>query len=238
VLSLIGSRGTVLFSNRVPGVYAPVFAQDGVTGLAGQRYLAQLYAGLDEDALVPVGPAAPFREEPAVGYWSSTDTIRYIPWVTGGQSVWVQVRTWETGLGSTFEETAAKGGTAGKSELLRVTPGGIGIFPSVPVNLTGLKSFNLRPAALPQSASSPDLESNERVELSPTLLGPELRFEGQAETCGFFLLENSTDLILWSELITFQSSTAEIQFTRFRSEPRWEFYRVRELSGFQASGKP
>ena len=120
VLSLRRPGGAIFFSNRTSEIDAPVMAEDGVTKLSGEQYLAQLYAGVAADTLFPVGPAAPFRDEPAAGYWSlGPDGIRTIPWIGAAQPVFVQVRAWEAGLGSTYEETVAKGGAIGSSELLR-----------------------------------------------------------------------------------------------------------------------
>ncbi|MCZ7636635.1 MAG: chitobiase/beta-hexosaminidase C-terminal domain-containing protein [Verrucomicrobia bacterium] len=61
--------GTVVLDNRVmDALDAPVLDADGVTRLAGPDFFAQLYAGIDAGALVPVGPVVPFLPGGGAGY--------------------------------------------------------------------------------------------------------------------------------------------------------------------------
>ncbi len=202
-----------------------------MTGLSGEQYLAQLYAGVAADALFPAGPATPFREEPAAGYWSlGPDGIRTIPWIGPAQPVFVQVRAWEAGLGSTFEETVAKGGAVGSSDLLRVVPGGFGSPPALPANLVGLRSFHL--SRTPVATASPlgtlasiDLEHG--LGLSLALTGSELRLEGTSSATGsFYLIQKSSDLVSWETVAALASADKRFVFSRYKSDAPWEFYRV------------
>jgi hypothetical protein len=59
---------------------------------------------------------------------------------------WLQVRAWDTTLGATYEEVAARGiGGYGESPVFRAQGGVWGGLPELPYPLIGLQSFQLRP---------------------------------------------------------------------------------------------
>ncbi|GEM_PF-1013779 len=141
-------QGTINFNNHLPaeGIDAPVFDIDGTTRLAGSIYMAELYAGPTPATLAPVGQPVPFRTGVGAGYWDAGTTAgRAVASVAPGATASVQIRVWQTIKGKTFEEAAAAGSKTGSSEILTLALGGVGQPPSLPVNLAGLKSFQLSP---------------------------------------------------------------------------------------------
>ncbi|MBM3883461.1 MAG: hypothetical protein FJ387_27775, partial [Verrucomicrobia bacterium] len=181
LLALSQAGGTVNFNNRVltAGIDAPVLDSDGMTRLAGPRFLAQLYAGPAPDRVEAVGPAVPFRDAGGAGYWSTAPNgLRNVRSVQPGEVAFVQVRAWEAGLATTFEGTRAAGGKAGVSELFSVRTGGAGDPPSLPADLVGLTSFSL--VALPVIVTPADdqlVMVGEDVVFEVTVRGSGLRYQ-------------------------------------------------------------
>jgi hypothetical protein len=135
---LIDFRNRFVVSLGVTNV-APVFDIDGVTPLSGDRYLAQLYAGSSLQMLRPVGRPAPFLTGLQAGLFESQ--IVTLPTVLPGGTAVTQVRVWESGQGTSYEEARALGGRFGRSEIVAVTAGG-GTVPPQP--LVSLKGFHLQ----------------------------------------------------------------------------------------------
>lgn len=157
VLLVNQSGGTVIFSNLSGSVNAPVLAADGVTPLSGAGYLAQLYAGANESALLPVGPAVPFLEGELAGYWSFAPTsVRSIPSVSAGQAAVVQARAWPVAAGPDFETALAANAEIGFSNTIQITTGGGGVPPSLPSEMTGLQGFQLGQSLPPTITQGPD----------------------------------------------------------------------------------
>lgn len=170
-IQLEPAGGAVTFGNLLPaaGIDAPVFEFDGLTRLAGATYFAQLYAGTTLESLTAVGPAVPFREGDAAGYWVAV--TRSIPSVPAGATALVQARAWKAGLAASFEETLVAGGLTGMSEILTVTTGG-GSAP--PADLVGLKSFKLGLPEGPlifQQPTGNSLPAGQRAELKVAARG-------------------------------------------------------------------
>ncbi len=143
VLDLVDLPGArVAFLNRMAGILdAPVLDADGTTRLAGPGFLAQLYAGPDAQSLAPIGPASPFQTAAGAGYWDPGKTyVRTVPGVTSGSNVFAQVRAWETGAGTTFEQAYAGGRKTGKSAVLELATDPDG---QSSAQLLGLLSFSL-----------------------------------------------------------------------------------------------
>ena len=156
VVNPIPEGATVAFSNRdsKSGLDAPVFDLDGTTRLAGDAFVAQLYAGRTADSLSPVGTAVPFQRGAQAGYWQvSADSWRAIPGVAPGGTAFVQVLVWERARGDTYEQALAAGGKVGGSDVFQVLTGGIGAPSPWPVILTGLRSFQL--GRIPQITTQP-----------------------------------------------------------------------------------
>lgn len=147
--------GTVFFANRNLGLEldAPVFDVDGTTRLAGDGFVAQLYAGPTAESLGPVGPPSPFRAGEGAGYFYS-DT-RSIPTVAPGAVAAIQVRAWALSAGATYEAAAASSGPHGASPTITVTTGNVGSPPSLPANLIGLASFRLQNTSAPSILVQP-----------------------------------------------------------------------------------
>lgn len=144
------AQGTVNFVNRITGTLdVPVFTDaTRTTRLAGPDFVAQLYFSATGAAgsYAPVtAAAAPFRTGAGAGYWNAgADATRTLTGIAGGASVWLQVRVWNSTLG-TYDAVFATGQNYGLSDAFQVTAGGGGTPPSVPVNLVGMTSFNVVP---------------------------------------------------------------------------------------------
>jgi len=138
-----------------------IFDSEG-TPLSGPRYNAELWGnGTDPSSLTPafeynaynrngrlVQVFAPFGTGSKAGYFRD-------PTYTGlgvfnpdvGDECWLQVRAWDTTLGETYEEVAAKNiGGYGESPIFK-TRGALPDAPNPvpPAPLFGLQSFQLRP---------------------------------------------------------------------------------------------
>ena len=157
VVSVLGSGGTVQFTNIVGNILAPVFDIDGVTPLSGAGFMAQLYAGPTLSDLAPVGPAVPFLTGDLAGFWSVDPSVtRAIPSVVPGSEAVVQARVWETSMGPSFEAALASGSKVGISLPLTIPTGGNGLPPSLPTEMTGLTSFQLTFDLPPTIITQPD----------------------------------------------------------------------------------
>jgi hypothetical protein len=235
MLSILQGGGTVIFSNRIlPEIDAPIFAEDGTTRLAGERYWAQLYGGASADALLPVGPAVPFRTAAAAGYWSALQpATRTIPTVAPGEVAVLQVRAWETGLGASFEQTVARGGATGMSATFSVITGGGGTPPTIPSNLNGLHSFRLARAAMPappQTASPIDASDNSgAVRPMLTVTGERIRLSFLAKAGAIYEMQHSSDLVDWRTGQSGFSIDGILSFEEARSGTSMQFYRVRQV---------
>lgn len=137
------AQGTINFNNFVGSIDAPVFNVDGVTRLAGNAFMAQLWAGPAAGSLAPIGAALPFFSlaSGGAGYIDSNAgaTDRSIGTVAPGAIAFVQVRAWSVATGADWNSA----GIRGQSSTLQITTGGAGNPPSLPADLTGLTSFNL-----------------------------------------------------------------------------------------------
>lgn len=132
-------------------VNAPVFDAQGEP-LSGPQYLAELWGGATADSLSPLldinqglrREMAPFVSP---GYFFSPAGSLSVLAVPPGGFAWLEVRVWDTRLGTTYEEVAALGiGGYGDSALFYAQ--GRDPFrepPELPGPLIGLQSFNLRP---------------------------------------------------------------------------------------------
>lgn len=149
--------GQASFSLNNVNVDAPVFDAGG-SPLYGADYLVELWGGSASDEL---SPALTFETSQRIiiavdyapGYFldsydgrSGTDDL-VIPSAPFGGYAWLEVRAWDARLGATYEEVESLGiGGYGESPLfyaLGSTPGQL--LPSIPADLVGLESFNLRP---------------------------------------------------------------------------------------------
>ena len=151
------AQGTVNFNTLALGTSAQVYQSDGVTLLSGATYMAQLFAGpgtTAESALVAVGNPVGFRTSANAGYVQTTgtafgsavDPVVTISAAAAGGAVTVQLRAWDATYASyALAKASLKGNVYGQSALLALAATGNpnGSPPSTPVNLDGLKGFNL-----------------------------------------------------------------------------------------------
>ena len=158
VVILNTKGGTLFFVNRdiQSGINFPIFNMDGVTPLAGPTFLAQLWASNNRDALKPIGPAVPFRQGAGAGYWNpGSDIVRAIADVAPGDRAFAQVRVWETGKGTTFQQAIEGGSPVGLSDIVEITTGGVGDPPSFPTQIKDWKSFALFNGVPPTVVTQP-----------------------------------------------------------------------------------
>jgi hypothetical protein len=152
VLDVQATGGSVSFSNAT--LRQQVFDTDGVTPLAGDAFLAQLYGGPSANALAPIGAAVPFNSGTVAGYWRGG--TRFIPTVSPGSPATFQIRVWEMGRGRTFDEAQANGGKLGISAIVQLpSTGGVGTPPTLPSPLTGFTSFQVTLSSPPVIVTHP-----------------------------------------------------------------------------------
>jgi len=104
------------FTWNPDGVSGRVYDFDEVTPLDA-NFSGQLYAGTNdtEEALTSIGVPVSFLSGPGAGYIRSA-TIK-LPGIQGGDTIYLQLRAWETCLGATYEEAVANGSPSGRSAL-------------------------------------------------------------------------------------------------------------------------
>jgi len=151
--AIVLAQSTFRFENfnAYAGIDAPVFDAAG-NRLAGTDYAAELWGGAASDSLSPTleffsgqRNIQPFATGLAAGYFTSTKSMAV--WqVFGGQSAWLQVRAWDTRLGSTYEAVQVLGlGGFGESQPFYAQGGNpLADPPDIPKPLVGLQSFSLR----------------------------------------------------------------------------------------------
>jgi hypothetical protein len=144
-------QGTFLFRNyhMSAGLDAPVFDASG-NRLSGTHYVAVLYGGATPDSMTlaqagagdmpPESLTAVYNGQP--GYFSALGRV-IIP---TAQFAWLQVRVWDSRLGSTYDEVESLGlGGYGASPLFQAMGGDIEATGRPPQPLIGLQSFSLVP---------------------------------------------------------------------------------------------
>jgi hypothetical protein len=154
----IRAQGAINFTTRltVAAVDAPVtVCTVGTVRLAGTGYLATLYWGRTPDSLQPV---MDLRDEVATylakPFYQETGYVRAgkvtVANAAEGMQVYIQMRAWEGGEGSTYESARAFGHPVGESNTIRVILGGDNIL-AVPATMIGLQPFTIRaPDCIPE----------------------------------------------------------------------------------------
>lgn len=102
----------MLNDSPLDGVNAPIFDSQGIP-LPGPRFVAELWGGSAADSLAPaldldVSGGRLIVPIYSAGYFYSARSA-YITSVAGGAYAWLQVRAWDTTLGSTYEAVVARG---------------------------------------------------------------------------------------------------------------------------------
>lgn len=151
------AQGTIDFNTRnlANNVDAKVFNVDGVTGLGGDGFTAQLFtgpAGSTEDQLVAVPGTATFRTSAAgAGYINPVGTV--VAAQAGGALVSVQLRVWDNQGGTlTSWDDAVLVANSGKSAIFEITLGNPTAEPPTPAAaLAGLQNFAL--VAIPEPST-------------------------------------------------------------------------------------
>jgi len=96
------AQGTLNFANAGAGVNAPVTVNNSSTRASGNAYTVDLYWGpagtTQSSSLTPLGSSAIFNVGAQSGYF--TGGARTVNGVAGGTSIVVQVRGWQTTVGS------------------------------------------------------------------------------------------------------------------------------------------
>src|SRR2546427_398022 len=110
--SLVMGQAGVYFRNSFGRVDAPFFDDRGIL-LEGTNYVAQLYAWKTGTGFLSAGQPVPFATN---GYFFGNTVV--LEFLSGCLPAWVQVRAWNTGGGTNFEESALAGTWTGVSEVL------------------------------------------------------------------------------------------------------------------------
>jgi hypothetical protein len=145
LVSCVWAQGSITFKNYGYTPRYPILDADGVTGLSGSAYAADLYygaVGADPATFTSLGLAVPFLTGTGAGYFNGGDQI--IPDFAGGTSVQVQIRAWRVADGASWAVAAR--GTSGLfsavdsryNPVLTITLGGAGSPPSLPATLAGM----------------------------------------------------------------------------------------------------
>lgn len=135
--------GLLRFSNKAPGVNAPILSREGIP-IEGDNYIAQIYAGPEPLFLNPVKGTRVFGTGENAGYFSGENEWVTAQLVHPGQQTYVKVYVWERRGGFNYESAVEAGVEFGESNIFSVVAGG-GYFPSFDTpSLVGLESFQLK----------------------------------------------------------------------------------------------
>jgi hypothetical protein len=137
------AQGTLDFANAGPGYHAQVTDTDGVTGLAGSAWEADLYwvpgTVTDSTLLLPLNQPATFSTNPVLAGYFFGGNERKIPGADALSTITAQIRVWDTASGSSWVQASTKNGARiGESILFQVGPLGGDSPPLTPAIMTGL----------------------------------------------------------------------------------------------------
>jgi len=157
IVSTVGAWGQaqVNFNNRVPAasINAPIFGSDGVTPAPFGSLWVQLYGGpggAAEGSLTAIGSAIKIGIGTSTGGYFSGGGVTIPPADINASGVSaLQVRAWDVNSAD-YATAVGAGALNGKSGILQITPG---VAPSPPANLTGLASFSVSSAVVPEPSS-------------------------------------------------------------------------------------
>lgn len=147
VTAVAFGQGQVNFNSRVTvdGINAGV-TYEGVLVDGANGWKAQLYAGDEPSALVPVSGVVDFRTGAAAGYISGgAVTIEGKP---NGSQVWLAIAAWNIADGASYEVASAAFGPVGMSLPIQVSLDGP---PNTPPNMIGLQPWSV--AIIPEPST-------------------------------------------------------------------------------------
>jgi hypothetical protein len=157
--SLFGQASFELANLHTPIVDAPVFDATGAR-LSGAHYFAELWGGATSNSLAPLvllpqggREIVPFLTD---GYFVATASSGelVVSTVAANGFAWLQLRAWDSGLGSTYEAVSSLGiGGYGGSPVFYCRGGDPYDMLGLPAPLIGLQSFSLLPI-IPEPSST------------------------------------------------------------------------------------
>jgi hypothetical protein len=129
------AQGTLDFANSGPNHMAGVYDTDGVTGLSGSAWSADLYWApgiiLNTAELTALNQPATFSTVESGFFFGGTRTI---PGTVPGETITAQVRVWDSAAGSSWAEASkVNGARSGESILFEIALGG-----ATPTEMSGL----------------------------------------------------------------------------------------------------
>jgi hypothetical protein len=140
-------QGTLLLRNFGDGVNAPIYDLNGDLLAPLPNYRVALYGG-GFDSLEPLGYASLVSP----GFFGTSEPIT----IPNPPLFWLQIRMWDSNMGSSYEEVRITGGITARSEAF-VAPYPLGDptkDPPVPApELLGLKSFTFPVANIPEPST-------------------------------------------------------------------------------------
>ena len=186
-----GNAGTFNFINFS---FNRVLDADGVTSLPNSNgYVAAVFVGTQSNALSMVGGSAVF-----IVPGRFLGGLRTVPSASVGQTVFAQVRVWDSKVSSTYEEARALGSKHGESPVFQLALGG-GITP--PPSLNAMPGFALEAGTgvvgrrkLKSLSSAPP----RMAALSRSNQGTSFVLAGTAGST--YAIEASSDLVNWTVL--------------------------------------
>lgn len=141
------AQGTINFNNYV-GAGATVNALvSGPSGLLGNTFYGQLYAGATEASLSPIGVAVKFTTSVATSLPTGKINGGAVTatGLAGGTKAFVQLRAWDVASGTSYDAAAGSAaGFVGKSGVISITLGDPNAAPpTTPADLLGLAAFSV-----------------------------------------------------------------------------------------------
>jgi hypothetical protein len=155
------AQGTLVFANAGSGFIARVYDTDGVTGLAGSAWSADLYWApgvvTDSTLLTALNQPTTFSTVPLqAGLFFAG--VRTIP-TQHDVPITVQVRVWDTTSGSSWSvAVATPGARVGESTLFQISlgnpnGGGFNGLPEDPPYMTGLNGHPWSVSVVPEPST-------------------------------------------------------------------------------------
>jgi hypothetical protein len=190
----------VYLGTRVPalGIDARVYDAQGQP-LTGVTWRAQLWAGSSVDILQRVGEPVGFGEDAGAGYITATSPqFAHVPGVSPGETLFVQLRGWDSAYGASCQEVL-EGGAAAifRSEVIAVSSVPIAEDLQFPAFLVGLPSIGMLSGQVEVRIRIERFEGGwALVVTAPTGLPADLPFK----------VESSEDLVGWNEWSSFGSA--------------------------------